>query len=109
MNPAQYAAGRMRPPSQKAAEVQTKYIIVDMYAKAIQGMAPEGVEQPLMVAHVVGRRVERMVAQQHPCLRGQCGVRSGQAGASAEGDELLVEADVSRDRLVGQVAATGKC
>jgi ABC-type glycerol-3-phosphate transport system substrate-binding protein len=28
-------------PSQKAAEVQTKYIIVDMYAKAIQGMAAE--------------------------------------------------------------------
>ena len=25
-------------PNQKAAEVQTKYIIVDMYAKAIQGM-----------------------------------------------------------------------
>ena len=25
----------------KAAEVQTKYIIVDMYAKAIQGMAAE--------------------------------------------------------------------
>jgi multiple sugar transport system substrate-binding protein len=31
-------AGR---PNQKAAEVQTKYIVVDMYAKAIQGMAPE--------------------------------------------------------------------
>jgi multiple sugar transport system substrate-binding protein len=28
-------------PTQKAAEVQTKYIIVDMYAKAIQGMDPE--------------------------------------------------------------------
>jgi hypothetical protein len=28
-------------PTQKAAEVQTKYIIVDLYAKAIQGMAPE--------------------------------------------------------------------
>ena len=27
-------------PNQKAAEVQTKYIVVDMYAKAIQGMAP---------------------------------------------------------------------
>ena len=27
-------------PTQKAAEVQTKYIIVDMYAKAIQGMDP---------------------------------------------------------------------
>ena len=25
-------------PNQKAAEVQTKYIVVDMYAKAIQGM-----------------------------------------------------------------------
>ena len=25
-------------PNQKAAEVTTKYIIVDMYAKAIQGM-----------------------------------------------------------------------
>ena len=29
------------PPNQKAAEVQTKYIIVDMYAKAIQGMPAE--------------------------------------------------------------------
>ena len=29
------------PPNQKAAEVQTKYIIVDMYAKAIQGMNAE--------------------------------------------------------------------
>jgi hypothetical protein len=28
-------------PNQKAAEVQTKYVIVDMYAKAIQGMAAE--------------------------------------------------------------------
>ena len=28
-------------PNRKAAEVKTKYIIVDMYAKAIQGMAPE--------------------------------------------------------------------
>ena len=28
-------------PNQKAAEVQTKYIIVDMYAKAIQGTSPE--------------------------------------------------------------------
>ena len=31
-------AGYAGPPSQKAAEVTTKYIIVDMYAKAIQGM-----------------------------------------------------------------------
>ena len=29
------------PPNRKAAEARTKYIIVDMYAKAIQGMAPE--------------------------------------------------------------------
>jgi multiple sugar transport system substrate-binding protein len=29
------------PPDRKSAEVQSKYIIVDMYAKAIQGMAPE--------------------------------------------------------------------
>ena len=39
------SAGRLMgyagPPSQKAAEVQTKYIIVDMYAKAVQGMKPE--------------------------------------------------------------------
>ena len=34
-------AGYAGPPSQKAAEVQTKYIIVDMYAKAIQGMPAE--------------------------------------------------------------------
>jgi len=34
-------AGFAGAPSQKAAEVTTKYIIVDMYAKAIQGMAPE--------------------------------------------------------------------
>ncbi len=47
MEPFKYlpAAGRLAgyagPPSQKAAEVQTKYIIVDMYAKAVQGMKPE--------------------------------------------------------------------
>ena len=39
------AGGRLEgyagPPNRKAAEVRTKYIIVDMYAKAIQGMAPE--------------------------------------------------------------------
>ncbi|MBN9089078.1 MAG: extracellular solute-binding protein [Reyranella sp.] len=33
--------GYAGPPSRKAAEVVTKYIVVDMYAKAIQGMAPE--------------------------------------------------------------------
>ena len=33
-------AGYAGSPNQKAAEVQTKYIIVDMYAKAIQGMPP---------------------------------------------------------------------
>ena len=34
------APGFAGPPNAKAAEVQTKYIITDMYAKAIQGMAP---------------------------------------------------------------------
>jgi multiple sugar transport system substrate-binding protein len=34
-------AGYAGPPSQKAAEARTKYVIVDMYAKAIQGMPPE--------------------------------------------------------------------
>jgi ABC-type glycerol-3-phosphate transport system substrate-binding protein len=34
-------AGYAGPPTQKAAEVTTKYIIVDMYAKAIQGAAAE--------------------------------------------------------------------
>ena len=34
-------AGYAGSPSQKAAEVQTKYIVVDMYAKAVQGMTPE--------------------------------------------------------------------
>jgi ABC-type glycerol-3-phosphate transport system substrate-binding protein len=34
-------AGYAGPPSQKAAEVITKYIVVDMYAKAIQGTKPE--------------------------------------------------------------------
>jgi len=33
--------GYAGPPSRKAAEVVTKYIVVDMYAKALQGMAPE--------------------------------------------------------------------
>ncbi|MBV8735776.1 MAG: extracellular solute-binding protein [Alphaproteobacteria bacterium] len=33
--------GYAGPPNQKAAEVQTKYIIVDMYAKAVQGMPAE--------------------------------------------------------------------
>jgi hypothetical protein len=35
-------------PTQNAAEVQTKYIIVDMYAKAIQGMPAE---QSVKAAH----------------------------------------------------------
>jgi len=35
------APGFAGPPNAKAAEVQTKYIITDMYAKAIQGMAAE--------------------------------------------------------------------
>ena len=34
-------AGYAGPPDRKSAEVISKYIIVDMYAKAIQGMAPE--------------------------------------------------------------------
>ena len=34
-------AGWAGPPNQKSAEVITKYIVVDMYAKAIQGMAAE--------------------------------------------------------------------
>src|SRR3954469_5068286 len=34
-------AGYAGPPNRKAAEVVTKYIVVDMYAKAIQGMASE--------------------------------------------------------------------
>src|SRR5205823_275527 len=33
--------GYARPPSRKAAEVVSKYIVVDMYAKAIQGMPAE--------------------------------------------------------------------
>ena len=33
--------GYAGPPDQKAAEVLTKYIIIDMYAKAVQGMAAE--------------------------------------------------------------------
>ncbi len=34
-------AGYAGAPNQKAAEATTKYIIVDMYAKAIQGMPAE--------------------------------------------------------------------
>ena len=34
-------AGYAGPPNRKAAEVVSKYIVVDMYAKAIQGMSPE--------------------------------------------------------------------
>jgi multiple sugar transport system substrate-binding protein len=34
-------AGYAGPPNRKAAEVVTKYIITDMYAKAIQGMPAE--------------------------------------------------------------------
>ncbi len=33
--------GYAGPPGRASAEAQTKYIIVDMYAKAVQGMAPE--------------------------------------------------------------------
>ena len=35
-------AGHAGPSNRAAAEAVTKYIITDMYAKAIQGMAPEG-------------------------------------------------------------------
>jgi len=35
------APGFAGPPNAKAAEVWSKYIITDMYAKAVQGMAPE--------------------------------------------------------------------
>jgi multiple sugar transport system substrate-binding protein len=34
-------AGYAGPPNRKAAQVVTKYIITDMYAKAIQGMPAE--------------------------------------------------------------------
>ena len=34
-------AGHAGPPGRASAEALTKYIIVDMYAKAVQGMAPE--------------------------------------------------------------------
>ena len=34
-------AGHAGPSSRAAAEAVTKYVITDMYAKAIQGMAPE--------------------------------------------------------------------
>jgi multiple sugar transport system substrate-binding protein len=34
-------AGYAGPPDRHSAEVVTKYLVVDMYAKAIQGMAPE--------------------------------------------------------------------
>jgi multiple sugar transport system substrate-binding protein len=33
--------GYAGPPGRAAAEAVTKYIIVDMYAKAVQGMPPE--------------------------------------------------------------------
>ena len=34
-------AGHAGPSNRKAAEALTKYILTDIYAKAIQGMAPE--------------------------------------------------------------------
>lgn len=42
------------PPNQKAAEVQTKYVIVDMYARAIQG---QSAEDSAKVAHAELTRV----------------------------------------------------
>lgn len=35
------SAGYAGPSGRSVAEAATKYIIVDMYAKAVQGMAPE--------------------------------------------------------------------
>jgi multiple sugar transport system substrate-binding protein len=35
--------GHAGPPSAKASEVFSKYIIIDMYAKAVQGMPPADV------------------------------------------------------------------
>jgi multiple sugar transport system substrate-binding protein len=40
--------GYAGPPNRQAAEVQTKYIIVDMYARAIQGM---DADESVKVAH----------------------------------------------------------
>jgi multiple sugar transport system substrate-binding protein len=40
--------GYAGPPSRNAAEALSKHIVVDMYAKAVQGMAPE---EAVKVAH----------------------------------------------------------
>ena len=41
MSQAGRLAGYAGPPTRKAAEVVTKYIVTDMHAKAIQGMSAE--------------------------------------------------------------------
>src|SRR5215207_2441982 len=61
----------------------------------------DGVEEPLVVAHIVGPGVRRVVAQQHPRLRDERLVGTRQPRAAGQPNELLVKADVRLDHLVG--------
>ena len=67
--------GYAGPPSQQAAEVQTKYIIVDMYAKAVQGMKPEtSVKWAHDAAREGVRLTGRLVAGNRPRCHGESGL-----------------------------------
>ena len=58
-------------------------------------------EEPLVIAHVVRPRIGRVVAQQHARLGGERLVRARETRAAGETHELLVEADVRGDQVLG--------
>ena len=66
----------------------------------VAGSALERLEQPVVIRHVGGHRVVRVVAQKHPRLGRERLVRAHQPRASGQVDELLVEADVGVDHRV---------
>ena len=65
-------------------------------------------EEPLVIAHVVRPRIGRVVAQQHARLGGERLVRARETRAAGETHELLVEADVRRDQVLGHVVSLGR-
>src|SRR3954454_16807552 len=71
--------------------------------------ALDGLEEPGVVGHVGRERIGRVVAQEHPRLRGERLERAHQPRAAGERDELLVEADVGVDDGVGDAVLALRC
>src|SRR5262245_38458833 len=83
------ALGYAGPPSPKATLVYTQYIITDMYAKAVQGSAPEdAVRWAEGELKGVVRELASTVHEHRTCDRG--GWRRGRGSAPAEWDPLVL-------------------